>query len=347
MKNKDSIFQFHIVITLIIILIFLMAISMNKSRNMPIETYLAGLPINSMPVKLEEGQNNADVFGRGPESKICSGNQCENCQCDIKYPITIKEYEYNGKTFKVIRDDLLEVGTKQRVAKNYCTYLVAHSETPITHLLYTGTYNGFGPVALAWGANQINIKATVVLSLEPVGYGKKLTKELAELTKNVKLCRKYGAEVLFVNNWKEINQMGAKLSEQEGWYWVPLGFDDETFIRCLAYDLTKCINLDNQDEISNLNGSNIWMVGGSGTIARAYSLAYPNSTIYLIPAILKQINKLENKCKKYKNIKIIQHHSKKLITPYPTVENYDSIAWDTAVALGKTGDYILNVASFE
>lgn len=209
-------------------------------------------------------------------------------------------------------------------------------------MLYTSSYNGYGPVATSLVAKELGLKCIVILGLKAFGKQKNSTREEAEQSSSVKKCRELGATVIFVDKWSELVLQGMKHQEDKSVYWIPLGFKDENnlFEDILVESLSTLNPM--QDAIKRL-----WVVGGSGVLARSLSRALPKTNILLVPVDSqgKSFDKLLLHVSSFKNITTFERKFPPQLTPYRTIKGYDSKAWDGAVICGKDGDYVWNVAS--
>lgn len=248
--------------------------------------------------------------------------------------------DFHYETFKVgrgvrhvIRDDCLFAGTKQRVATEFLRRTLPGS---VTTLLYTSSFNGYGPVATAYAAKELGLKCLLVLSLKAFGQARNSTVEEANKSTSVKKCRELGAKVTFASTWGDMNAT-AKQLESESVFWLPLGFKDNLFENLLSETFSP---------LQQLNPKRIWVVGGTGTLARALAKAFPSSTVFVVPTDKagKSFPKLVDYVSSLKNVSVVTQSVPVLETPYPTVKGYDSKAWDAAVALGRSGDFVWNVA---
>ena len=248
--------------------------------------------------------------------------------------LRIESYSTKNGVRHVIRDDLLYGGTKQRAGLNY---IKATMTNKTTTLLYTSSYNGYGPVVCALVAKELGLKAIVILSLKAFGNSYNSTVTQAEQSTTVKKCRELGATVIYCITWHDLVQQGKTLSEDPAVYWIPLGFKDKIYVDYLITSLKSIVPP---------NIKRLWVVGGSGVLCLALSKILPSSTIFLVPVDLSSTSygKLHSYVSPQSNVKIIKTLAQIIDTPYPTIKGYDSRAWDASVEYGKEGDYVWNVA---
>jgi len=249
----------------------------------------------------------------------------------------------SAKTLHVFADHHINAGTKDRVSAKYISHCISNvMKRDIKCLLYTSSYNGFGPVACASGARSNGLDCTLVLCLKGFGHSKESTIDEANASLSVIRAREYGAKIFFAKTWQEMIHLGKKISEEENVWWLPLGFKDDLYVQMLADELIEAVKATTFPSPVN----RIFVVGGCGVIARVLSIVFPNTTIMLVPIIFggQSYFKLKSYVSQSKNIQLINKHSPQVVSPYPSVINYDSRAWDSAVDIGISGDYVWNVA---
>ena len=256
-------------------------------------------------------------------------------------PIVIESYICQpSKILHVFADHHLYAGTKGRVCATYISNMLEkHPNTRC--LLYTSSYNGFGPVACSLAAKENNLKCILVLCLKGFGHNSVSSIETANECISVRRSRENGADVYFASNWHEMNDIGGKLSTNDV-LWMHLGFKDDLYVNMLTDNIKKSVSV----TLFPSPIKRIFVVGGCGVIARVLSNVFPWTIIVLVPIIFKgsSFYKLKAYASLSKNIYILDRHSNVIKCPYPCVNNYDSRSWDAAVEFGQSGDYIWNVA---
>lgn len=269
-------------------------------------------------------------------------------------------------TFEVVRDDHLKFGTKQRGIKQYMEHVL--KENPDAKaLMYTGGYNGYGPAVTALGAHMYGLTPILVYSLKPVGGGPYATESEARAAHPVAKAIELGAEVSFHKEWKTVVSQGQHIeATREGVIWPPRGLLDDTFVNALTIAIAEA----KQSRWKDDDGpERIWVVGGVGAIASALAGAFPKTQIMVVPATPggNPLRNLENALRPFRNTKIYMlkrykhrhghghghghghrrggYKKQSVKPPYPTVQGYDSLAWEGACEAGKSGDVVWNVAS--
>lgn len=252
----------------------------------------------------------------------------------------ITAVKYKNKTFNVVREDRLPLGTKGRYFPE-----VPKDKTTI---LYTGSCLGYGPVVAAALAKNKGLKCVLVLDLHHPGCRKTLKPYQAERIPPIRIAKSFGAKIELVRDWGELVSRGKEIATEDSVYWCPLGFLVEEYISGLAEEIHQHFVIP-----SELKEKNIWVVGGSGVIALALSRAVPDQEIHVVPLNEKTKGKLAkafNAFEHYDNLVIEDPptiHGDLGTYPIPFVPNYDTKVWDSAVLEGKAsdGDIIWNVAN--
>jgi hypothetical protein len=256
-------------------------------------------------------------------------------------PIVVKDYvvpdEGGSKVLRVIRDDLLAAGTKQRAVVPYIQSILADNPG-IDTVLYTAPYNGFGPLAAATGAHQLGLKCHLILSLKLFGAQHASSVHEANCAKPVIAARALGANIEFVADWSALNAAGHAAAAAGSTVWLPLGLNSLPFELKLADAIAASSR--------NIEPRRIWLVAGTGLVAKALARAFPAATIICVPVIVndKPTSKLRTSIAQLPNMILSDKHAPPQTTPYPTVFNYDSFAWDSAATWGCDGDFVWNIA---
>jgi hypothetical protein len=254
-------------------------------------------------------------------------------------PIVITEHKYSGKTFKVVRDDMLPGGTKQRAIGVFS----GDAYSKYTEFVYAGPWNGYAQVALAMAANVLGKRATIFMTRR-------------DYATNVR-AQMYGAKIVVckeANLW-QLQQAAAAYVERinggtgsvtstlspvsrHSALLLPFGFDSEEF----RVELSLKIALAATEISSNFAGT-IWVAGGSGTIATILAGVFASATIAVV-----QVGKKIDPAKMSPNTKLYvakEHFYEDCVTqpPYPSAIKYDAKVWQFARD-GRDGDIIWNVA---
>ena len=184
------------------------------------------------------------------------------------------------RTFHVIQDANLLAGTKQRVAVKYAEHVMSEMKDLAT-LCYTGTYNGYGALACAYAAKKMSLASVVCLSR--IGTGQTIPMDIHTImqSRQIKTLMAFDAKIYICDDWKEARQMTYSIAHKEDWtpkkgfVVLPMGLGTSFTVRLLAGQLKKASNK------AKMKGARIWLVAGSGTIAKSLAMAFPNSELFL------------------------------------------------------------------
>jgi hypothetical protein len=233
--------------------------------------------------------------------------------------------EQNG--FKVIREDYLLGGTKQRGAVDL------YQKISENEFVYPGPNTGFAQIALAIGAKLTGKKATLfVAKSRPMT---KQTMQAIRLGANVIECRPNAP-------LREVREKAAAYIAKSGAASAKLGFDDTVFKDALKRNIAEAVKgteLENRDKARRF-----WVVGGSAVLARLMYEIFPKSKFNVV-----QVGKLIDELLDYSKSKLYVAPEKfyddaRETPPYPSVASYDAKVWQFARKDGKKGDFIWNVA---
>jgi hypothetical protein len=259
----------------------------------------------------------------------------------------IEQYTYNNKKFNIIREDLLYCGTKQRAAYDFITdnmtYLEKKYNIKYNEILYQGSFNGYGQITVSLCAFILNIKSSIYLTNTAFGDENaiKYNDDILENTVQIKKLRQLNANITLCDKWTECyNLIDQKINKNNKIFMVPKGLYTKDFR--YGNFLIEKIKISTAHII---NPKRIWVICGVGLLAICLSQIFPNTEIM---AVLTSNHSMtaQNNIDKYpnKNITIIQKSSNNYFVPYPSVFNYDTNSWNTAVEHGSDGDYIWNTA---
>jgi hypothetical protein len=263
-------------------------------------------------------------------------------------PVVVKKYKItkdNGTkiSVNVIRDDLLEGGTKQRGLYEMLEKSDANT------FVYGSPLNGYAMVALSYCASLLDKKAVIFVagSIDSA---------------STKKAKKYGATVNFVNGTLEKAQDAAtKYAEShKNTMSVPFGVHSADFIKILYKNLKKATK-------HIAEPFRIWIPIGSGTLARVLMKLWPNAKIMPIRigkniwedqftaeewerlGGRKRIDGLrvinDPKLPKIKGFKYQRFEEPApILPPWPSMKTYDAKVYQRILQFGQDGDYVWNVA---
>lgn len=247
----------------------------------------------------------------------------------------------NKKIINLVQDGYLIAGTKQRVAVLFMKKILQKNKQ-IETLLYSGSSNGFGPIATAYAAFKLGLKSKVFLNNNG-NVNEKDTRQintLLALNAEVHLCPTYAEardlKYSISDNPKNINTH----------YNVPMGLNDENniMIELLSRQITLAAR---KTILKNSEYTRIWLVGGSGGIAMSIHKAFPAAKLFiLLTGAGSHKRKVIEWAKKTKNISLIKDlHLENTVTYYSSVKNYDDLIVPYVIKYGRNNDFIWNVSS--
>ena len=214
----------------------------------------------------------------------------------------------------VVRDDLLPGGTKSRY---FMEYVQSGKE-----YVYASPAEGMAQVALAIAAYRNNATATIFVAKR---------KNMHHRTQK---AIDYGANVIQVApGYLAVVQARARAyAEERKVCLVPFGGHTPEALNIIAENARK----------ANLSPDEVWCASGSGTLARALKVAFPDATIKAV-AVGKQLPPdidadvmVYHKGFKYKA---------DTIPPFPCDPCYDAKAWEYCINNKKGGNVLFwNVA---
>ena len=227
--------------------------------------------------------------------------------------------------FKVVRDDYLVGGTKQRALKQYLELFPQYNE-----FIYVSPSNGYAQVALAYVASIIGVNATIFVAKQ---------KPRSKLTQQ---AINFGANVIEYdqpNSMKDLRNYAQEYAKNKSKTMIlAFGLDDDKYISLLAEAIK-------QSWPKSFEPKTFWLVAGSGTILRAlhkiwpeafYNVVQVGKPIYddIVAGISHKIYVAPEKF--WENVK--------QLPPYSSVSTYDAKLWQFVIKDGQPGDYIWNVA---
>ncbi len=225
----------------------------------------------------------------------------------------------NVEGFNIIRDDVLEGGTKQRGLY----WLVKYLEKK-TDLAYAGPSQGVAQVALGLIAKHFNLNAFMFSA----GDRTKLTTRAEALGVSIIQCLYYQDALDKALEYKKEHEITL----------LPFGLNSPEFIKYLTHALI--IAKGNMKDPKRM-----WVVAGSGVLLNCLYDVFPTTYFFAV-----QVGKTIG----YKEIRscrtrVFVHPQKfvesaEMAPPYASVENYDAKLWFFVKKYGEPGDYVWNVA---
>lgn len=226
--------------------------------------------------------------------------------------------EYDG--IKVVRDDLLDGGTKRR---GFNVYLESFPD--VKEWVYASPRQGYAQLSLAYACRDLGKKATVTI---PQGEHYWLTDEAIRLGANI-----IEVPMGFLTNI----QAKAKryVEEHEGASLIPFGGDHPIIIEAMK-NVALSLDIEPPKEI--------WTVMSSGVLSRGLQLAWPNAKVYGVQighnTTEREMGRAETFRSKYKFHQECKEHDR---PPFPSSLTYDSKAWEFIKEHASEGALFWNV----
>jgi len=254
----------------------------------------------------------------------------------------IETLKVKNGNIKVVRDDLLNGGTKSRAAVPFLKYMSRLD--PVTNLflgnsinefVYASPFCGYAQVALALSAAECGFKSTIFVEKDPY------TSKISELSQtiinhsNIILCDSLTeAEVLAENYSKTFNKKVFK---------IPLGFNDPAFRWFLKDNL--------RNDIKKLNTKRFWLPVGSGTLASIFREILPKKVklacinVRVLPDTDSRLEYVKSISDLYISTPEKFHEPRLIAPPIPSNKFYDSKLWQHIYEFANNGDVWWNVAA--
>jgi len=221
----------------------------------------------------------------------------------------------------VVRDDLLEGGTKRRIA-----HLVLNGKEDYA---YASTVHGYAQLALAYACRDNGKKLTLFVAKRPKSGRHPLTATAVSLGANV-------VEVWPQPRLSYIQAEARRYAEESPStrHLVPFGLATREVLEALA-EIARQVPAEN----GLAPPTEVWTAAGSGTLSRALQLAWPDADFHAVAVEAKDpdVGRAE------------LHFAEgsfsrpaKLLPPFPTVKNYDGYCWAWIKRLARPGAWFWN-----
>ena len=242
----------------------------------------------------------------------------------------------------VVRDDLLQGGTKQRAAVPFVLDKLSEN---YTEFVYASPFCGFAQVALASACQTAGTRCTLFCERDQTfGAGQNQKHEFT------KLAESFGADIHLVESLSEATTRAQIYAHNQiSSFLVPLGFDCEEFrshLRVAIIDQWRIV----QSKVQN-SPSHLWLPVGSGTLAKVFhSVVGREVRIRALNIRVLESNddRLSN-VSKLKGLDMIQAPEKfferaQYLPPIASNIHYDAKIWQKLQTEGRHGDLWWNVA---
>ena len=224
--------------------------------------------------------------------------------------------EYDG--IKVVRDDLLNGGTKRRA---FTTYIKSKPE--IDEFVYASPRQGYAQLSLAYACRDLGKKATVTI---PEGQRYWLTHKSEELGANI-----IEVPMGFLTN---IQAKAKKYCFNNGAHLIPFGGDHPIIIEAMRQTALSI----------GIEPTEVWTVMSSGVLSRGLQGAWPDAKVYGVRIGHNTTPREQGRAETFKSdYKFHQECKKPERPPFPSSLTYDSKAWSFIREYASDGALFWNV----
>ena len=208
--------------------------------------------------------------------------------------------EHDG--IKVVRDDLLNGGTKRRAFTIY-----VKSKPEMDEFVYASPRQGYAQLSLAYACKDLGKKCTVTI---PQGERYWLSDAAEELGANI-----IEVPMGFLTN---IQAKAKKYCLDNGAHLIPFGGDHPIIIEAMRQ---TALSLD-------VNPTEVWTVMSSGVLSRGLQSAWPAAKVYGVRIGHNTTPQEQGRAETYKSrYKFQQECKEDERPPFPSSLTYDSKAW--------------------
>lgn len=218
-------------------------------------------------------------------------------EVDLPKPVV---KEHGG--FWVVRDDLLDGGTKRRA---FTTYV--KNKPDVEEFVYASPRQGYAQLSLAYACKDMGRKCTVTV---PQGKRYWLTDEAEELG-----CNIIEVPMGFLTN---IQAKAKKYALDNEAHLIPFGGDHPIIIEAMTQTALSL----------GVNPTEIWTVMSSGVLSRGLQGAFPKAKVYGVRIGHNTTDRERGRAETFKSKYKFHQECKELERPpFPSSLTYDSKAW--------------------
>ena len=225
--------------------------------------------------------------------------------------------------YVVVRDDLIPGGSKRRVLTTLLENLDADE------FVYPSTAYGYGPLALAYAAQDLGKKAVLFYPDRLPKNWTPLMHEAHSLGAEIKLVKMGRMTVLKARarTYCENNQRAHLMS---------LGFDGPDF-----HDAFKKVVSNVANQLPR-PPKEVWCAAGTGSLTRVLQDVWPDADHHAVLVAGKSID--VGKAAPH-IAKLAFEKATKNLPPFPSAKNYDAKAWNEMKKRGRPGALFWNVGA--
>ena len=223
--------------------------------------------------------------------------------------------EHDG--IQVVRDDLIEGGTKRRA---FYTYIKSKD---YDEFVYASPRQGYAQLSLAYACRDLGRKATVTV---PQGQRYWLTYKAEELGANI-----IEVPMGFLTN---IQAKAKKYCLDNGAHLIPFGGDHPIIIESMRQSALSI----------GINPKEVWTVMSSGVLSRGLQGAWPDAKVYGVKIGHNTTPREQGRAETFKSdYKFHQECKEDERPPFPSSLTYDSKAWGFIREYASKGSLFWNV----
>lgn len=239
--------------------------------------------------------------------------------------IIVDTVHHGDKEFRVVRDDLLPGGTKQRGIGVVATY-------PQNELIYAGPWNGYAQVALSIAGKIYNKTITLFMTRDDY-----ITNTRAKM---------FGGhfKVIPGATLKELRSAAEQYARgQDDRRLMEFGFDSPEFRGELERQIIAA--LAGVEQVDRDFAQTIWLVAGSGTLLSVLYKVFPRAN-FAVVQVGKTIwpDQTDPSRTKIYTAPESFYNEAAAPPPFPSAARYDAKVWQFVEQHGQSGDMVWNVA---
>lgn len=235
---------------------------------------------------------------------------------------TVYAYDLgDGRKINVVRDDLIEIGSKGR----FGDLLISKMESDT--LVYVAPRVGYAGMSLAYLAKKYNKRLIL--------FAPACKQASAHQTRAYEL----GADMVFarIAAMPNLNKLAKDYAERTNAQFVPFG---------LAHPLVTAAIVDTANRLAGAYGEpkRFWSVISTGVLSRGLQIGWPSASVETV-AVARNIKDGEKGRASIYSHPLAFTDPTRVLPPFPSVETYDAKAWEYILQHAQDGDWFWNVAA--
>jgi hypothetical protein len=263
---------------------------------------------------------------------------------DLSPNVVVDELAVESGTIHVVRDDLLDGGTKQRAA---VPFLLELKRQGVEELVYASPFSGFAQVALAVSCKLLGLKCTVFSESDPsasLAAGEPRSHSFS------RLAAAHGASLRLEPDLVQAERSAARYEkEEQERFKIPLGFNHVGYREFLGREIAAQWKVLLQ--LVRRPIRNLWLPLGSGTLAQVFRKTLPSEVriscvdVHVLPEQDPRVGAVRvlPNTEYYSAPERFAERAMRL-PPVPSNLFYDAKLWRMIQGNAKDGDLWWNVA---